>query len=90
MSDSLQPHELYGPWNSPGQNTGVDSCYLLQGIFPTQGSNPGLPSLQADSLSAEPLNDEMDCKYIAETNGGHTGHRISKLNLIVSLAISCH
>ena len=31
------------PWNSPGQNTGVDSLSLLQGIFPTQGSNPGPP-----------------------------------------------
>ena len=31
------------PWNSPGQNTGKGSCSLLQGIFPTQGSNPGLP-----------------------------------------------
>ena len=31
------------PWNSPGQNTGVGICYLLQGIFPTQGLNPGLP-----------------------------------------------
>ena len=31
------------PWNSLGQNTGVDSLSLLQGIFPTQGSNPGLP-----------------------------------------------
>ena len=31
------------PWNSPGQNTGVRSLSLLQGIFPTQGSNPGLP-----------------------------------------------
>ena len=31
------------PWNSPGQNTGVHSLSLLQGIFPTQGSNPGLP-----------------------------------------------
>ena len=31
------------PWNSPGQNTGVGSLFLLQGIFPTQGSNPGLP-----------------------------------------------
>ena len=30
------------PWNSPGQNTGVGSHSLLQGIFPTQGSNPGL------------------------------------------------
>ena len=43
MSDSLQPHGLYSPWNSPGQNTGVGSLSLLQGIFPTQGSNPGLP-----------------------------------------------
>ena len=36
------------PWtiqsiNSPGQSTGVGSLSLLQGIFPTQGSNPGLP-----------------------------------------------
>ena len=43
MSDSLQPDGLYSPWNSPGQNTGVDSLSLLQGIFPTQESNPGLP-----------------------------------------------
>ena len=32
----------YSPWNSPGQNTGVGSLFLLQGIFPTQGLNPGL------------------------------------------------
>ena len=31
------------PWNSPGQDTGVGSHLLLQGIFPTQESNPGLP-----------------------------------------------
>ena len=31
------------PWNSPGRNTGVGSLSLLQGIFPTQGSKPGLP-----------------------------------------------
>ena len=42
-SNSLQPYGLYSPWNSPGQNTGVGSLSLLQGIFPTQGSNPGLP-----------------------------------------------
>ena len=34
---------LYSPWNSLGQNTGVGSHSPLQGIFPTQGSNPGLP-----------------------------------------------
>ena len=43
MSDSLQPHGLYSPWNSPGQNTGVRSLFLLQGIFPTERPNPGLP-----------------------------------------------
>ena len=43
VSNSLQPHGLYSPWNSPGQTTGVGSLYLLQGIFPTQGSNPVLP-----------------------------------------------
>ena len=32
----------YSPWNSPGQNTGVGSLSLLQGIFPSQGSNPDL------------------------------------------------
>ena len=42
VSNSLQPHVLYSPWNSPGQNTGVGSHSLLQGIVPTQGSNPGL------------------------------------------------
>jgi len=43
VSNSLQPHGLYSAWNSPGQNTGVGSLSLLQGIFPTQGSDPGLP-----------------------------------------------
>ena len=40
---TLRPHGLYSPWNSPGQNTGVGSLSLLRGIFPSQGSNPGLP-----------------------------------------------
>ena len=43
VSDSLRPHGLCSPWNSPGQNTGVGSRSLLQGIFPNQGSNPGPP-----------------------------------------------
>ena len=42
--NSFRPHELNRPWNSPGQNTGVGSLSLLQGIFPTQGLNPGLPN----------------------------------------------
>ena len=54
VSNSLQLHGLYSPWNSPGQNTGVDSRSLLQGIFPTPGIKPRTPTLQADSLPAEP------------------------------------
>ena len=42
MSNSLQPHGLYCSWNSSGQNTVVSSLSLLQGIFPTLESNPGL------------------------------------------------
>ena len=38
----LQPATLLCPWDSPGKNTGVGCHALLQGIFPTQGSNPGL------------------------------------------------
>ena len=40
---SLQLHGLHSPWNSSGQNTGVGSLSFLQGIFPTQRSNPGFP-----------------------------------------------
>ena len=42
VSDSLWPHGLYSPLNSLRQNTGVGSLSFLQGIFPTQGLNPGL------------------------------------------------
>ena len=54
VSNSLQPHWLHSPWNSPGQNIGVGSFSLLQGIFPTQGSNPDLPCCRQISLPAEP------------------------------------
>ena len=47
-SDSLQPHRLkparvLHPWDSPGKKPGVGCHSLLQRIFLTQGSNPGLP-----------------------------------------------
>ena len=48
VSDSLRPHglsptRLLCPWDSPGKNNGVGCHALLQGTFPTQGPNPGLP-----------------------------------------------
>ena len=58
MSDSLQPHglqpaKLLCPWDFSGKNTGMGSHFLLQGIFPTQGSNPYL--LQLLHWKADPL-----------------------------------
>ena len=43
MSNCLRPHGLLCPWNFPGKSTRVGCRFLLQGIFLTQGSNPGLP-----------------------------------------------
>ena len=43
VSNSLRCHGLYCPWISPGQNTGVVSLSLPQGIFSTQGLNPDFP-----------------------------------------------
>ena len=56
MSNSLRPHGLYCPWDSPGQNIRVGSLSLLQGIFPTQGSNPGLRIAGRFFTSGKPKN----------------------------------
>ena len=53
VSDSLQSHGLYSPWNSPGQNTGVGS-FPSPGDLPNPGIEPRPPALQVDSLRAEP------------------------------------
>ena len=55
MDSSLPGSSVHG--DSPGKNTGMSDSVLLQGIFPTQGSNPCLLHLlhwQADSLPLEP------------------------------------
>ena len=69
VSDSLQLHGLYSPWNSPGQNTGVGSLTLLQGIFPTQESNPGLPEcrqiLYQLSHKGSPRREQCSFKFLS-------------------------
>ena len=55
----LQPHglqrvRLLCPWNSPGKNTGVGCYFFLQGIFPTQESNPCLLHWKTGSLPLSP------------------------------------
>jgi len=54
MSKCATPWTIYSPWNSPGHNTGVGSLSLLQGNLPNPGIEPRSPTLQADSLPAEP------------------------------------
>ena len=54
MSNCLQPHGLYSPWNSPGQNTGVGSFSHLPGKLLNPGIKPSSPTLQVDFLPAEP------------------------------------
>ena len=60
VSDSVWPHALWPtgllcPWDSPSKNTGVGWRALLQGIFQTQGLNPGLSHFRQIFLLSEPL-----------------------------------
>ncbi|XP_055426747.1 uncharacterized protein LOC129645509 [Bubalus kerabau] len=58
MMDEL--FRLLCPWDSPGKNTGVGCHALLQRIFPTQGSNPGL-------LHCRQILSHMSCKEVPPT-----------------------
>ena len=64
MSYSLRPHGLYNPWHFPGQNTGVGSLFLLQGIFPTEESNWDLFTGRFfTSWATKPLKRESEVKW---------------------------
>ena len=84
VSDSLRPHGLYSPWNSPGQNTGMGSLSLLQGIFPTQGSSPDLPCcrriLYQPSHKGSPL--KAFIKGFTLVKSIHERVHTSKINLL--------
>ena len=54
FANGLQPARLLGPWDSPGNNTGVGCHFLLQGIFLTQGSNLSLLHWQVETLPLSP------------------------------------
>ena len=69
MSNSKTPRFLC-PWNLPGKNTAVGCHFLLQGIFPTQGSNLYLLHWQEDSFTTEqpgkPLNHCTTSKFLSD------------------------
>ena len=58
----LKPVRLFCPWDSPGESPEVGCHFLLQGIFPTQGSNPGLLRLSTLTGSSLPLVPPGKCK----------------------------
>ena len=82
MSNSLQSHGLYSPWNSPGQNIGVGSLSLLQWIFPTQELNWGLlrcrQILYQLNYQGSP-GDMLIGKYFLYTKQGHNKYWLSLL-----------
>ena len=65
----LQPTRLLCPWDSPGRNTGVGCHFLLQGLFPTPGLNPGV---------LRPLRWQVDLYHCAHWKTGElSGHGVS-------------
>ena len=66
---------LLCPWDSLGKSTGVGCHFLLQGICPTQGSNPGLP--QTDALPSEPPGDLNIYKVTNKNKQTNKKHRTS-------------
>ena len=56
----LQPARLHHPWDFPGSNTRVGWHFLLQGIFPTQGSNSGFPHCRPNLYH---LSHQENCLY---------------------------
>ena len=91
LSPVWPPHR---PWNSPGQNTGLGSHSLLQGIFPTQGSYPGLPHCrrilyQLSHQGSPP----MQCRGPRSVSGWGTRSHIPKpgvQTLQLKIPRACH
>ena len=87
VSDSLWPHgleptRLLCPWNSPGKNSGVSCHFLLQGTFPTQGSNPGHPHcnrLFTNWATREALSVDVQARF---KTGRGTRDKITNIHLI--------
>ena len=85
VPNSLRPHRLHSPWNSPGQNTGVGGYPLFPfpGDLPDPGMEPRSPALQVDSLLAEPQGKSfMKIIIITSTSTEKTFDKIQQLFMI--------
>ena len=77
LNNPLQPARLLCPWNFPGMNTGVGCHFLLQGIFPTPGSNLCLLCLLHWKTDSLPL----------VTPGKPQGSRCRYLNRMIEIEV---
>ena len=77
------PHGLYSPWNSPGQNTGLDSFSPLQGIFPTQGSNPSLLYCMQILYQLSHKGSPRILEWVAYSFLEGIRHELSKITVVV-------
>ena len=72
VSNSLRPHGLYSPWNSPSQNTEVGSHSLTPGDLPNTEIEPRSPTMQANPLPAQPQgklkNTGVGCHFLLQRN----------------------
>ena len=71
----LSPTRLLHPWNFPGKNTGVGCHFLLQGIFLTQGLNPGLPHCFTTWATREAHNCVLTSSLFASEQDTPTWHQ---------------
>ena len=73
----LHPSKLLCPWDSPGKNTGLGYHALLQGIFPSQGSNSCLLCLlhwQVGSLPLAPCRKPTTVYMCTQRSFGYAKH----------------
>ena len=91
VSNSLRPHGLHSLWNSPGQNTGVGSRSLLQGIFLTQVSNPGLPHCRRIlyQLSHQGIPEIAGCSTIQSSSNSNYLELVEILHIKGSVPQGC-
>ena len=90
VSDSLQPHGLYSPWNSPGLNTGVGSQFPSPGDLPTQRSNPSLPDCRQILYQFSHQESPGILECVAYSFSGSSWHRKSNQSFLHCRQILYH
>ena len=76
IAANLSQDSLFYTWDCPGKNPGVGCHFLLQGIFPTQGSNPS-PALAGGFFTAEPPGKPLDLnKLTSEQQAGQDAWKL--------------